>query len=87
MNGWNLDYWKSDDWKIAQERLIKLEAEGVTICPGLARIDRALHDVPLSSVRVVIVGQDPYPDSRFATGHAFSIPSSFGSVQFPGNLS
>ncbi len=83
MNGWNLDYWKSEDWRTVQDRLMKLEAKGVTVCPGLSRIDHCLHDVPLSSVRVVIVGQDPYPDPRFATGHAFSIPSHFRPREFP----
>ncbi len=32
----------------------------------------AFHKTPFNSVRVVIIGQDPYPDRRDATGLAFS---------------
>ncbi len=32
----------------------------------------AFHKTPFNSVRVVIIGQDPYPDQRDATGLAFS---------------
>ena len=36
---------------------------------------RAFHLTPLPSVRVVILGEDPYPDPSHAHGLAFSIPS------------
>ncbi len=46
----------------------------------------ALSRVPQHLVRVCIVGQDPYPDSRMATGMAFSIPHEFGRSEFPQTL-
>lgn len=29
---------------------------------------------PLNKVKVVIIGQDPYPNPKFATGYAFAVP-------------
>lgn len=44
-----------------------------SINPNSSNIFRALGQSP-KDFRVVIVGQDPYPDSNFATGLAFSVP-------------
>lgn len=44
-----------------------------SINPNPSNIFRALGQSP-KDFRVVIVGQDPYPDSNFATGLAFSVP-------------
>lgn len=43
------------------------------ILPAPERVFRALQVAP-SQVRVVIVGQDPYPNPEHATGLAFSVP-------------
>jgi uracil-DNA glycosylase len=40
-----------------------------------ADVFRAFHLTPLASVRVVILGEDPYPDPSHAHGLAFSMPS------------
>jgi uracil-DNA glycosylase len=40
--------------------------------PGVDRILSPLH-YPLQEVRVVIVGQDPYPNPDYADGFAFSV--------------
>jgi uracil-DNA glycosylase len=40
--------------------------------PGVERILAPLH-YPLEEVRVVIVGQDPYPNPDYADGFAFSV--------------
>lgn len=40
--------------------------------PGVDRILAPLH-YPLEEVRVVIVGQDPYPNPDYADGFAFSV--------------
>lgn len=40
--------------------------------PGVDRILAPLH-YPLQEVRVVIVGQDPYPNPDYADGFAFSV--------------
>jgi uracil-DNA glycosylase len=42
--------------------------------PGPGAIFRALELTPPDSVRVVILGQDPYPTPGVATGLAFSVP-------------
>ena len=43
------------------------------IFPKGDQIFRALNACPLSNVKVVILGQDPYPTSGDATGLAFSV--------------
>lgn len=56
---------------------------GENILPNRSLVFRAL-DVPLSGVKVVIVGQDPYPNPKDACGLAFSVtPRSSG---LPGSL-
>lgn len=53
---------------------IGMALDGFTeINPSPENIFRALGDSP-QDFRVVIVGQDPYPDKHFATGLAFSVP-------------
>jgi uracil-DNA glycosylase len=47
--------------------------QGSSIAPAQDRIFAAL-EVPLSEVRCVIIGQDPYPTAGNAHGLAFSIP-------------
>ena len=43
--------------------------------PAKENVFRALSDSP-SDFRVIIVGQDPYPDAKLATGYSFAIPVS-----------
>lgn len=43
------------------------------VMPGLNKIFAALNDIDLSSFRVLMIGQDPYPTPGMATGHAFSV--------------
>ena len=47
--------------------------QGSSIAPAQDEIFAAL-EVPLSEVRCVIIGQDPYPTAGNAHGLAFSIP-------------
>jgi uracil-DNA glycosylase len=47
---------------------------GCTVLPDPDRVFAALELTPVASVRAVIIGQDPYPDPRYATGLAFSVP-------------
>lgn len=56
------------DWPAIQTRL-----EGQDFLPGPQAIFRALQMVPPDSVRVVILGQDPYPTPGHADGLAFSV--------------
>lgn len=54
-------------------RLDKLEQDNIPYCPARENILRAYELTPLNAVRVVILGQDPYPDPRNANGLAFSV--------------
>ena len=51
--------------------------------PELERIFRAI-DKPARQIKVLILGQDPYPNPDFATGLAFSVPKN--SRQLPASL-
>lgn len=62
---------------------IERELVGVTINPKRDVIFRALER-PISSTRIVVIGQDPYPNPEYATGWAFSIPK--GIRPLPGSL-
>lgn len=53
------------------ERLDAERRSGTAIAPDVADIFRAFRH-PLDSIRVVIVGQDPYPTRGHAVGLAFS---------------
>src|SRR5579872_3220343 len=70
-----LEYWQSEDWRVIQTRLDILETEGSLICPNRTQLFRALDLVDLEDVKVLIMGQDPYPNPKYATGVAFSIPN------------
>jgi len=77
-------FWQSGEWQVVQEKLDDLERAGVACNPERVNLFRALDVLDLERVKVLIVGQDPYPDSRCATGVAFSIPS--GVHPFPATL-
>ena len=44
------------------------------VLPEPERVFAALEATPLDTVQAVILGQDPYPNSKHATGLAFSVP-------------
>jgi uracil-DNA glycosylase len=46
------------------------------IYPSQKDIFRAFEDCPFKKVRVVILGQDPYPNEGQAIGRAFAVPKS-----------
>lgn len=83
---WNLQYWKSGEWQVCDERLHDLTRSGVGFNPSRAHLFSNLGSLRADEVRVVIVGQDPYPQHRYATGHAFSIPEHFGPADYPPTL-
>ncbi|MRX50333.1 uracil-DNA glycosylase [Paracoccus sp. S-4012] len=58
-----------DTWPALSRRLA---GEGAWL-PGPARVFAAFEAVPPSAVRVVILGQDPYPTPGHADGLAFSV--------------
>lgn len=76
-----------DDWKMAlAQPLLSQEmdnlraflqheyAQGKTIYPPKPLIFNALNTTPLLSVKVVILGQDPYHGAGQAMGLSFSVP-------------
>lgn len=54
------------------------------LCPAKENIYRAFELTPLPKVRVVILGQDPYPQSGVAVGLSFS--TSPNNLRIPGSL-
>jgi uracil-DNA glycosylase len=70
----NLDFWKVGEWDVIQEHLDDLKKAGKIVCPARKNLFRALELVPYSKCKVMWIGQDPYPDPKYATGVAFSIP-------------
>jgi uracil-DNA glycosylase len=73
VSGWvDLPFWKSDLWKNIDKLLSTIDFN-----PGPENLFRALIETPLHEVKVVILGQDPYPDSRAANGLAFSIKDDY----------
>lgn len=61
-----------------------LEAIGTNVVPGLDNIFNFARVTPLDGIRVVILGQDPYPTEGYANGLAFScaerIPASLKNI-------
>lgn len=56
-----------------EARVAEARATGRPIAPGEADVWRALVLTPPEAVRVVILGQDPYPTPGHADGLAFSV--------------
>lgn len=54
---------------------------GHTIIPRAELVFESLHRTPLQDVRVVIMGQDPYPQPGKADGLAFSIQENYDQQQ------
>ncbi|WP_341212289.1 uracil-DNA glycosylase [uncultured Limimaricola sp.] len=69
-NGWADLPFFSADWPTLRDRIDALP----TTLPAPEKRFRALELTPPEAVRVVILGQDPYPTPGHATGLAFSVP-------------
>lgn len=83
------DYFQSPEWQILQTNLrTELNKEGEQIRPEPQNFFKVLTLTPLTKVKVVILGQDPYHSPGLAQGLAFSIPSNIptNSRQFPSSL-
>lgn len=64
----------SDNMSKLREFLQQEYTQGKTIYPPKANIFNALNTTPLSDVKVVILGQDPYHGAGQAMGLSFSVP-------------
>lgn len=76
------DWWKALGDHLPEESLSDLEKEVSRayasehrIYPEAGQVFAALHLTPLSEVKAVILGQDPYPGEGEAHGLAFSVPA------------
>ena len=83
-NQWPLlRWWVSGERQVVEERLDDLDARKIPYCPGRQNIYKALTLVPMDKVKVVLLGQDPYPSPAHACGLAFSIPESYSPLISP----
>jgi uracil-DNA glycosylase len=83
--GWEgLKFWSSPAWAGIQEKLDGLDKRGVRYNPDRSNMFKSLDLTPFDSVKVAIIGQDPYPQRKFCTGVAFSIP--VGETTWPSTL-
>ncbi|HBK43501.1 MULTISPECIES: uracil-DNA glycosylase [unclassified Polynucleobacter] len=83
------DYFESIEWQTLQTNLrSELNKDTEKICPEPQNFFKALTLTPLTKVKVVILGQDPYHSPGLAQGLAFSIPANIptNSRQFPSSL-
>ena len=91
-NDWQLllaDYLESPAWQRLCEALEdEYKAHGLTIRPDKDKLFYALRLTSLDSVKVILLGQDPYHSPNLAQGLAFSIPETIplGSKHFPTSL-
>lgn len=82
----NLKYWNTGEWQVVEEHLDDLAKAGKEFCPTKPRLFEALRRVRPNDVKVLIVGQDPYPNPAMATGVAFEVPEDVWKGDFPPTL-
>ena len=83
------NYFDSSDWiNLASNLEAALDVDPKLIRPEPSQFFRALKLTPVDSVKVVILGQDPYHSPDLAQGLAFSIPANIptNSRSFPSSL-
>ncbi len=83
------DYFESDAWQELEKNLqAALKIDPKKIRPEPSHFFKALKLTPVESVKVVILGQDPYHSPGLAQGLAFSIPANIpsNSREFPSSL-
>lgn len=83
------DYFESTEWHFLEKNLQSaLEIDAVSVRPEPQNFFKALKLCPVDSVKVVILGQDPYHSPGLAQGLAFSIPAQIAvnSREFPSSL-
>jgi uracil-DNA glycosylase len=83
------NYFDSPDWKMLESNIQNtLNVSPEIIRPKPQNFFKALALTPVNSVKVVILGQDPYHSPGLAQGLAFSIPPNISpySREFPSSL-
>ena len=74
-SGWAIKlrgFIQSSDFDKILENLLQERDEGKRFTPPLKYAFRAFEECPISDLKVVIIGQDPYPHFGVADGIAFS---------------
>ena len=80
----SLEFFESGEWQVLDENLWELEEAGISVNPDRGDLFSAFNATPFESVKVAVLGQDPYPTKGFATGIAFDIPKE--QTKFPPTL-
>jgi uracil-DNA glycosylase len=87
MHPWSeMKWWNSGERQVVEEKIDDAVRAGHVCNPTKSRLYRALRATPERTVRVAILGQDPYPAHEMATGIAFSIPRTVPPKDFPHTL-
>jgi uracil-DNA glycosylase len=63
---------QSSDFDNILETLYKQREEGKRFTPPLKHVFNAFQNCPLNDLKIVVIGQDPYPQFGVADGMAFS---------------
>ncbi len=63
---------QSSDFDKILETLYKMREEGKRFTPPLKQVFRAFEECPANKLKVIMIGQDPYPHFGVADGLAFS---------------
>lgn len=70
----------SEDFYYILEKLLQESQSDIRFTPTLKQVFRAFEECPYNDLRVVIIGQDPYPKAGVADGISFSC-SNDGKIQ------
>lgn len=77
MKNWvDLEFFESPRFFKIADQLSEERKEGKVILPDRRYILRALVETPPDAVKIVILGQDPYPTQGHANGLCFSVNAS-----------
>lgn len=71
---WALDWGNSAEKRATDMRISKMETSGHVLNPARSSIYKAFKLTPQNVCKVIMVGQDPYPNHDDAMGLAFSAP-------------
>lgn len=73
MNWTDLEFFTEGGDKVVANHLAGYINAGITILPPIHQFLRAFDETPFDDVKVIILGQDPYPTAGHANGLAFSV--------------
>lgn len=79
-----IEFFKTEEFSSLLTFLKQERAKGKSILPKPSQYLNALALTPFNDVKIVILGQDPYPGKTHAMGLSFSVPDSVKSL--PGSL-